>query len=46
MIPYIPTTKPMTGEEQNALIGILSLAAWNTPSDSFGRPIASSTRIC
>ena len=31
--PYIPTTQPMKGEEQETLIGILSMASWNTPGD-------------
>lgn len=33
MIPYLPTTKPMKGEEQEALMGILNRTVWNTPSD-------------
>jgi len=34
MIPYVPETTPMTGEDQEALIGILQYEAiWNTPSD-------------
>lgn len=32
--PYLPTTSPMTGEEQNALMDILeSEAIWNTRGD-------------
>jgi len=34
MIPYQPTTTPMTGEEQEALVDILEAEAiWNTRSD-------------
>ena len=31
--PYLPYTTPTTGEDQDALIDILCLAVWNTPSD-------------
>ena len=33
MIPYISTTKPMTGEEQELLSRILERGNWNTPGD-------------
>jgi hypothetical protein len=32
MIPYVPETTPMTGEEQEALIRIFEEAHWYTPT--------------
>ena len=33
MIPYRPETKPMTGEEQETLMGILAFQGWGTYAD-------------
>ena len=33
MIPYQPDTKPMTGEEQKALMDILAFQEWGTYGD-------------
>lgn len=32
MFPYIPTTKPMKGEEQEALVAIFEDSHWYTPT--------------